>query len=121
MHTNRHVFLLGLVSAIVLSLPTYAQVRASLRAELVEQNLGKKAVSVRVHVRGVALMDPTRDSEPWAAHLHYVLDDGIPVATASARMSFHGLASGRHTLVVRLMSHQEEPLAEDKRFEITMP
>lgn len=123
MNAFRCGLILGTLSAAAISFPAYAQSGATLRANLVEpeKNAERKALAVRVHVGGAALMDPTRGNESWAAHLHYVLDDGAAIATASPRMSFHGLPSGQHTLLVRLMNHRDEPLAEEKKLEVSIP
>lgn len=123
MNVFRPGLILAIMSAVALSLPTYAQSGATLRANLVEQekNAERRVLAVRVHVAGVALMDPTRGSESWAAHLHYVLDDGAAIATASPRMSFHGLTSGPHTLLVRLMNSREETISEERKLEVTIP
>jgi hypothetical protein len=111
------------LTLIMLLLVPLIQAQSSLRANLVEpeENAARKIVAVRVHVGGATLMDPVRGRPSWAAHVHYLLDNCPPVASASTQMSFHELSQGQHTIVVRLVNDKEEPIAQDQKLEIKIP
>lgn len=54
-------------------------------------------------------------------HLHYRVDDGPVIATTSAKLSFHGLASGKHKIVVMLANNDHSPAGPQQTLEVTVP
>ena len=84
-----------------------AATKPSMEAKLIDQEKKAAARSATVEVTtvGVALVDPALSMEKPVAgqgHLHYQLDKGPVIATPSAKLSFHELTPGAHTIVVML-------------------
>jgi hypothetical protein len=99
---------------------------AALTATLVdaEKNAKDKTATVEVRVTGVELIDPAMTSKQpmkGQGHLHYQVDNGPVIATTSAKLSFHGLTSGKHTIVVMLANNDHSPAGPQQTLEITVP
>lgn len=99
---------------------------ATLTATLVdaEKKAAEKAATVQVKTTGVRLIDPAMAKEmPKAGqgHLHYQVDDGPVIATTTTKLSFHGLASGPHKIVVMLAGNDHNPLGPQQTLDVTIP
>jgi hypothetical protein len=99
---------------------------AALTASLVdaEKNARDKSATVEVRVSGVELIDPALTSKQpikGQGHLHYQVDDGPVIATTSAKLSFHGLSSGKHKIVVMLANNDHSPAGPQQTLEVTVP
>jgi hypothetical protein len=99
---------------------------AALTASLVdaEKNAKDKSATVEVRVTGVQLIDPAATSKQpmkGQGHLHYQVDDGPIIATTTAKLSFHGLSSGKHKIVVMLANNDHSPAGPQQTLEITVP
>ena len=99
---------------------------ATLTATLVdaEKKAAQKTATVDVKTTGVELIDPGKVHEmPKAGqgHLHYQVDDGPVIATPSTKLSFHGLTSGKHKIVVTLAGNDHNPLGPQQTLEVTIP
>jgi hypothetical protein len=84
----------------------------------------KQAATVRVTVKGVAIVDPALSKEqprPGEGHLHYQVDDGPVVATTATKLSFHGLKPGVHRITVVLAANDHTPLGPQQVLEVTIP
>jgi hypothetical protein len=84
----------------------------------------KHAATVSVVVEGLKLVDP--DTEKGTAHdgqghLHYRLDGGPVIATTATKLSFHELASGKHSLTVLLAANDHSPLGPSVKLSIKIP
>ena len=89
-----------------------------------EKKAAGRAATVEVTVSGVALTDPAMANEkPVAgqAHLHYQVDKGPVVATTAAKLSFHELTPGSHTIVVVLAGNDHKPLGPQQQLTVTVP
>jgi len=89
-----------------------------------EKKALKKSLTVVVKVSGIKLVDPDSvEGKPHAGegHLHYRLDDGPTVATTATKLSFHGLASGTHTLTVLLAANDHAPLGPSATLSVRVP
>ena len=98
----------------------------SLRAELVDPEAKgrKQAATVKVTTTGVRIVDPALSEEKpvkGQGHLHYQVDDGPVVATTAPKLSFHGLKSGAHTIVVALAANDHSPLGPEQKLSVTIP
>jgi Family of unknown function (DUF6130) len=83
-----------------------------------------RAATVEVTTSGVELVDPALSDEkavPGQGHLHYQLDKGPVIATPSAKLSFHELAPGAHTIVVVLAGNDHKPLGPQQQLTVTVP
>jgi hypothetical protein len=103
-----------------------AATKATMTATLVdaEKKAAEKAATVEVTTSGVQLVDPAISKEkavPGQAHLHYQVDKGPVVATPSAKLSFHDLTPGTHTILVVLAGNDHEPLGPQQQLTITVP
>ena len=99
---------------------------ATMTAKLVdpEMKAQKKEATVTVDVKGVKLTDPAEAKEQPKAgqgHLHYQVDDGPVIATTSPKLSFHGLSSGTHKIVVMLAANDHSPLGPQETLTVTVP
>ena len=88
----------------------------------------KKAASggatVEVTTSGVQLTDPALSNEkpvPGQGHLHYQVDKGPVVATPTAKLSYHELAPGSHTILVVLVGNDHKPLGPQQQLVVTVP
>ena len=95
-------------------------------AKLVDPD--KKAASggatVEVTTSGVQLTDPALSNEkpvPGQGHLHYQVDKGPVVATPTAKLSYHELAPGSHTILVVLVGNDHKPLGPQQQLTVTVP
>jgi hypothetical protein len=100
--------------------------KPSMTAKLIDAE--KKAVggaaTVEVTTSGVELVDPAISMEkavPGQGHLHYQLDKGPVVATPSAKLSYHELTPGAHTIVVMLAGNDHKPLGPQQQLTVTVP
>ncbi len=89
-----------------------------------EKMAARRAGTVVVTTSGVELVDPAISMEKAVAgqgHLHYQLDKGPIVATPTAKLSFHELAPGPHTIVVVLAGNDHKPLGPKEQLTLTVP
>lgn len=98
---------------------------ATMTAKLVdpEKKAAKQEATVEVSTT-VQLIDPSTVSEmPMAGqgHLHYQVDKGPVIATPAAKLSFHELTPGSHTIVVTLVGNDHKPLAPEQKLMIKIP
>ena len=103
-----------------------AATKPTLTARLIdaEKKAADGAATVEVTVSGVELMDPAASKEkpvPGQGHLHYQVDKGPVVATPSAKLSFHELAPGMHTIMVVLAGNDHKPLGPQQQLTVTVP
>ena len=103
-----------------------AATKATMTARLVDadKKAAEHAATVEVTVAGVELMDPAAAKEkpvPGQGHLHYRVDKGPVVATPSAKLSFHELAPGTHTILVVLAGNDHQPLGPKQELSVTVP
>jgi hypothetical protein len=103
-----------------------AATKATMTAKLVDADTkaSQRAATVEVTTSGVQLVDPGISMEKAAAgqgHLHYQLDKGPIVATPAAKLSFHELAPGPHTIVVMLAGNDHKPLGPQQQLSVTVP
>ena len=100
--------------------------KPTLTARLVdaEKKAAGRAATVEVTTSGVELVDPAVSMEKAVAgqgHLHYQVDQGPVIATPSAKLSFHELAPGAHTIVVVLAGNDHKPLGPQQKLTMTVP
>ena len=98
----------------------------SMTAKLIdpEKKAAGRAATVEVTVSGVELVDPAMSMEkpaPGQGHLHYQVDKGPVVATPSAKLSFHELTPGSHTILVVLAGNDHKPLGPQQTLTVTIP
>lgn len=98
----------------------------TLAARLVdpENKAKQKAATVEVSVSGLELIDPAQTGESAKAgqgHIHYQVDDGPVIATTTTKLSFHGLSSGPHKIVVMLAGNDHKPLGPSRTLNVTIP
>ena len=89
-----------------------------------EMKAQKKEATVMVDVKGIKLTDPAEAKEQPKAgqgHLHYQVDNGPVIATTSPKLSFHGLSSGPHTIIVVLAANDHSPLGPQETLTVTIP
>ena len=89
-----------------------------------EMKAQKKEATVTVDVKGIKLTDPAEAKEQPKAgqgHIHYQVDDGPVIATTSPKLSFHGLSSGAHKIVVMLAANDHRPLGPQETLTVTVP
>jgi hypothetical protein len=99
---------------------------ATMTASLVdaEVNAKDKSATVEVKVSGAKLIDPAMTNKKpkvGEGHLHYQVDDGPIIATTSPKLSFHGLTSGKHKIVVMLANNDHSPAGPQQTLELTVP
>src|SRR5688572_17800084 len=103
-----------------------AQTKASMTAKLVdaEKKAAQRAATVEITTTGVELTDPAISNEKpvdGQGHLHYQVDKGPVIATPSAKLSFHELAPGAHTIMVVLAGNDHKPLGPQQTLKVTVP
>lgn len=106
--------------------PTKTQGTATMTATLVdaEKKAQQKSATVEVKTTGVEIIDPAKANEiakPGQGHLHYQIDGGPVIATTATKLSFHGLTSGPHKIVVMLAGNDHNPLGPQQTLEVTVP
>jgi hypothetical protein len=131
MRTRLSVAVMAVVLAVCASQRMDAQApgaatKATMTAKLVDadKKAGQRAATVEVTTSGVQLVDPSISMEKAVAgqgHLHYQLDKGPIVATPAAKLSFHELAPGPHTIVVMLAGNDHKPLGPQQQLSVTVP
>ena len=99
---------------------------ATMTATLVdpEKKAQQKAATVEVKTTGIELIDPAKANEVAKAgqgHLHYQVDGGPVIATPASKLSFHGLTSGKHQIVIMLAGNDHNPLGPQQTLEVTIP
>jgi hypothetical protein len=100
--------------------------KPSLTAKLIdaEKKAATRSATVEVTTVGVELVDPALSMEKAVTgqgHLHYQLDKGPVIATPSAKLSFHELTPGAHTIVVMLAGNDHKPLGPQQTLNVTIP
>jgi hypothetical protein len=100
--------------------------KPTMTAKLVDpdKKAADKAATVEVTTSGVELTDPAISHEkavPGQGHLHYQLDKGPVVATPAAKLSYHELAPGTHTILVVLAGNDHKPLGPQQQLTVTVP
>ena len=83
-----------------------------------------RAATVEVTTSGIELVDPAISMEKAVAgqgHLHYQVDKGPVIATPSAKLSFHELAPGPHTILIVLAGNDHKPLGPQQQLTVTVP
>lgn len=113
---------------VLVSWPFIAQAAQTptLKATLVDaaKKAEAKTATVQVTVRGIKLIDPDKthgQAEKGEGHFHYKLDNGPVIATTTPKLSFHGLSSGKHTLLVALAGNNHEPLGPQEVLTFDIP
>jgi hypothetical protein len=100
--------------------------KPTMTAKLVDpdKKAAEGAATVEVTVSGVELTDPAMASEkpvPGQAHLHYQVDKGPVVATPTAKLTYHDLTPGSHTIVVMLVGNDHKPLGPQQQLAVNVP
>lgn len=103
-----------------------AATKPTMTAKLIdpEKKAAGRAATVEVTTSGVELVDPALSMEkavPGQGHLHYQVDKGPIIATPSAKLSFHELTPGTHTIVVVLAGNDHKPLGPQQTLSVTVP
>ena len=103
-----------------------AATRPVMTAKLIDadKKAADKAATVEVTTSGVELVDPAMSKEkavPGQGHLHYQLDKGPVVATPAAKLSYHELTPGPHTILVVLAGNDHKPLGPQQQLTVTVP
>ena len=103
-----------------------AQMKATITAKLIDadKKAAQNAATVEVTTSGVELVDPALSNEKPVSgqgHLHYQLDKGPIIATPSAKLSFHELPAGAHTILVMLASNDHKPLGPQQTLTVNIP
>ena len=103
-----------------------AATKPTMTAKLVdpEKKAAEKAATVEVTVSGVELTDAAISHEkavPGQGHLHYQLDEGAVVATPTAKLTYHELTPGTHTILVVLSGNDHQPLGPQQQLTVTVP
>ena len=98
--------------------------KPSMTAKLIDadRKAAGRAATVEVTTSGIELVDPAISMEKAVAgqgHLHYQLDKGPIVATPTAKLSYHELAPGPHTIVVELAGNDHKPLGPQQELKVT--
>ena len=126
-HALRAVAIAGALGVLV-SWPLIVQAAQppTLKATLVDaaKKAAANTATVQVIVSGVKLIDPDKTHgqvKKGEGHLHYQLDNGPVIATTAPKLSFHGLSSGPHTLVVMLAGNNHEPLGPKEVLTFEIP
>ena len=83
-----------------------------------------KTATVRVTVRGLSVVDPALPN-PAArgqqGHLHYRLDNGSVLCTASTTMVYRDLSPGPHEILVALVNNEHKPLGPEQIVKANQP
>jgi len=80
--------------------------------------------TVEVTTSGIELTDPAMSNEkpvPGQGHLHYQVDKGPIIATPVAKLSFHELVPGAHTILVVLAGTDHKPLGPQQQLTVPIP
>lgn len=104
----------------------HAQAKPMMTAKLIDadKKASQRSATVEVTTSGIELTDLAVSNEkpvPGQGHLHYQLDKGPIIATHTAKLSFHELASGDHTIVVMLAGNDHKPLGPQQQLTVTVP
>jgi hypothetical protein len=104
----------------------HAQTKPVMTAKLIDadKKASQRSATVEVTTSGVELTDPALSNEKpveGQGHLHYQLDKGPIVATPTAKLSFHELAPGPHTILVMLAGNDHKPLGPQQQLTVTVP
>jgi hypothetical protein len=89
-----------------------------------EKKAAERAATVEVTTSGVQLVDPAIANEkpvPNQGHLHYRVDNGPVIATPSAKLSFHELTPGPHSILVVLVGNDHKPLGAEVHLTVNVP
>ena len=89
-----------------------------------DKKAAARSATVEVTTSGVELTDPAISNEkpvPGQGHLHYQLDKGPIIATPTAKLSFHELAPGPHTILIVLAGNDHKPLGPQQQLTVTVP
>ena len=102
-----------------------SSVKPTMTAKLIdpEKRAAEGGATVEVTVSGVELTDPAMAKEkpvPGQGHLHYQLDKGPVVATPTAKLSWHELPPGAHTIVVMLVGNDHKPVGPQQQLTVTV-
>jgi hypothetical protein len=100
--------------------------KPSMTAKLIDpdKKAASRAATVEITTSGVELVDPgvsMEKSVPGQGHLHYQVDQGPVIATPSAKLSFHELTPGEHTIVIVLAGNDHKPLGPQQTLKVTIP
>jgi hypothetical protein len=100
--------------------------KSTMTAKLVdpEKKAATGGATVEVTTSGVELTDPAVANEKPVAgqgHLHYQVDKGPVIATPTAKLSFHDLAPGSHTITVTLVSNDHKPIGPHQTLTVNVP
>ena len=100
--------------------------KPSMTAKLIDadKKAAGRAATVEVTTSGVELVDPALSMEkavPGQGHLHYQVDKGPIIATPSAKLSFHELTPGAHTIMIVLAGNDHKPLGPEQQLNVTVP
>jgi len=124
---HRAVAIAGVLGVLV-SWPLIAQAAKSptLKATLVDaaKKAAAKTATVQATVSGIKLVDPDKthgQAKKGEGHFHYQLDTGPVIATTTPKLSFHGLSSGPHTLVVMLAGNDHQPVGPKEALTFDIP
>jgi hypothetical protein len=103
-----------------------AATKPAMTAKLIDadKKAADKAATVEVTTSGVELTDPAISHEkavPGQGHLHYQLDKGPVVATPAAKLSFHDLTPGAHTILIVLAGNDHKPLGPQQQLTVMVP
>lgn len=103
----------------------HAQTKSTMTAKLIDpdKKAAEAAATVEVTTSGVELVDPAASNEkavPGQGHLHYRVDKGPVIATPSAKLSFHELTPGTHTIVVILAGNDHKPLGPQAQLTVNI-
>jgi hypothetical protein len=131
MRTRVSVAVMTLALAVCVSQRMDAQApgtaaKPTMTAKLVDadKKASQRAATVEVTTSGVQLVDPGISMEKAVTgqgHLHYQLDKGPIIATPAAKLSFHELAPGPHTIAVMLAGNDHKPLGPQEVLTVTVP
>ena len=108
------------------STPASGESKATLTAKLIDpdKKAAEQTAVVEVTVTGVQLVDPAMANEkpaPGQAHLHYQLDKGPVIAAPTAKLRWHELTPGPHSITVMLSGNDHKPLGPQAQLSITVP
>ena len=125
------VIVAAALTALVSVPRTFAQAQGTatkptLTAKLIDpdKKAAGRAATVEVTTSGVELVDPAMSNEKpvvGQGHVHYQLDKGPIVATPSAKLSWHELMPGAHTILIMLAGNDHKPLGPQQTLTVTIP
>jgi len=88
------------------------------------QKAKKQTATVQVTVGALNLVDPDSAQagvQTGEGHLHYQMDSGPVIATTATKLSFHGLAGGKHSIVITLVGNDHSPLGPQETIAVVIP